>query len=128
MPGLDFILRLHPVTYHYDLQAFESFMHQHDRGQSSETRMAGDSLDAVAMEARTQKESMVYTGFLAQEVAQAASDINYDFSGVRKPQNDGDYYTLAYSEFVVPLVKAVQEQQKMIDALQAEVAQLKAAR
>jgi hypothetical protein len=34
------------------------------------------------------------------------------------PKNDKDMYGLRYAEFVVPLVKAVQEQQKMIEKQQ----------
>jgi uncharacterized coiled-coil protein SlyX len=37
----------------------------------------------------------------------------------------GDIYSLSYAQFVVPLVKAVQEQQKMIEQLQSEVEYLK---
>jgi uncharacterized protein YlxW (UPF0749 family) len=43
---------------------------------------------------------------------------------VRAPQNEKDHYSLRYAEFVVPLVKAVQEQQKMIEQLQNKVAEL----
>jgi len=31
------------------------------------------------------------------------------------PQNDQSIYSVRYAEFVVPLVKAVQEQQEMIE-------------
>ena len=55
------------------------------------------------------------SGFIAQEVETAANSIGYQFSGIVKPQNDSDYYSLRYAEFVVPLVKAVQEQQKLIE-------------
>jgi predicted RNase H-like nuclease (RuvC/YqgF family) len=65
------------------------------------------------------------TGFLAQDVAKAAHELNYEFSGVDIPDNDKDLYTLRYSEFVVPLVKAVQEQQDEIRALKSENNQLK---
>jgi predicted RNase H-like nuclease (RuvC/YqgF family) len=51
--------------------------------------------------------------------------LNYEFSGVDIPDNDKDLYTLRYSEFVVPLVKAVQEQQDEIRALKSENNQLK---
>src|SRR6202007_5880 len=37
--------------------------------------------------------------------------------GVAKPENANSMYGLRYSEFVVPLVKTVQEQQKFIDSL-----------
>jgi hypothetical protein len=72
------------------------------------------------------------SGFIAQEVEQAAQQAGYDFNGVHKPENEHDNYSIAYSQFVVPLVKAVQElnarneaQQKMIEDLQKEVAKLK---
>ncbi|PBJ11870.1 tail fiber domain-containing protein [Flavobacterium sp. ACN6] len=61
------------------------------------------------------------SGFIAQEVELAANSIGYDFNGIVKPQNDKDFYSLRYAEFVVPLVKAVQEQQPQIEALQKEV-------
>jgi|GEM_PF-1042688 len=73
------------------------------------------------------------TGFIAQEVEKAAKEINYEFSGIVKPKSDSDFYSLRYSEFVVPLVKAVQEQQSQIQTLekkqqeqQKELAELKA--
>ena len=55
------------------------------------------------------------TGFLAQEVEKAANEAGYDFSGVQKPANPDELYSLRYSDFVMPLVKAVQEQQEIID-------------
>ena len=39
----------------------------------------------------------------------------FDFSGVDPPKNEKDLYGLRYAEFVVPLVKAVQEQQDIIE-------------
>jgi hypothetical protein len=65
------------------------------------------------------------TGFLAQDVAKAAHELNYEFSGVDIPDNDKDLYTLRYSEFVVPLVKAVQEQQDEIGKIKEENTLLK---
>ena len=60
------------------------------------------------------KEKILYSGFIAQDVESAARSIGYDFSGVDAPENAKGYYGLRYAEFVVPLVKAVQEQQVMI--------------
>ena len=71
------------------------------------------------------KGDIVYSGFIGQEVEEAAREAGYDFSGVMPPQNDKDYYSLCYAEFVIPLVKAVQEQQEMIEQLQEEVNKLK---
>ncbi|GEM_PF-3011313 len=45
-------------------------------------------------------------------------------SGNFTPANDNDLYSLRYSEFVVPLVKAVQEQQQEIADLKKLVERL----
>jgi trimeric autotransporter adhesin len=58
---------------------------------------------------------MLQTGFIAQDVEAAAKELNFDFSGVDAPKNENDFYGLRYAEFVVPLVKAVQEQQGIIE-------------
>jgi trimeric autotransporter adhesin len=97
VPGLEFITKLKPVTYTFDIAALD--------------RASGISEVATAEEglskASASKEK--HTGFIAQEVEKAASDLGYDFGGVDKPKNDQDHYGLRYAEFVVPLVKAVQE-------------------
>ena len=62
----------------------------------------------------TSKERKLYTGFVAQEVEKAAKESDYQFDGVVTPKNIKEAYGLSYSQFVVPLVKAIQEQQKMI--------------
>ena len=72
-------------------------------------------------EAERQKAAELQTGFIAQEVEQAARSVGFDFHGVDKPKNENDHYGLRYAEFVVPLVKAVQEQQKMIENLKEKV-------
>ncbi len=103
VPGLDFIMKLRPVTYHLDMDAIAKFLHTPD--------------SVRLFDAEKTKGQMVWTGFIAQEVEKAAEEVGYDFSGVDKPKNDNDYYGLRYAEFVVPLVKAVQEQQKEIEEL-----------
>lgn len=51
-------------------------------------------------------------------VQRAAEESGYNFSGIDKPKNDKDTYDLRYAEFVVPIIKAIQEQQAMIKAQQ----------
>jgi hypothetical protein len=102
VPGLAFITKLRPVTYYWDERKLREF---------SGTEPTGD-----AAEARK------YTGFIAQEVEAAAKLAAFDFSGVVAPPNDKTAYQLSYAEFVVPLVRAVQEQQKEIEELSAAVA------
>jgi hypothetical protein len=49
----------------------------------------------------------------------------YIFSGVEAPQNENDPYTIRYDEFVVPLVKAVQELTAYSKDQQKEIGELK---
>ena len=62
--------------------------------------------------------SIVRTGFIAQEVEAAAKKVGFDFDGVSTPENETDLYGIRYAEFVVPLVKAMQEQQEIIEGQQ----------
>jgi len=64
------------------------------------------------------------SGFIAQEVETAANSIDYKFSGIVKPASTNDFYSLRYSDFVVPLVKAVQEQQIIIEKQDKKIADL----
>lgn len=125
VPGLEFINLLRPVVYSLDLTDLNADL---DKNKPTTLREGEKSREVSAMEIANlaAKEKIVYTGFIAQEVEAAAKSIGFDFSGVDAPKNENDYYGLRYAEFVVPLVKAVQEQQVMIEKLQKEVEELKA--
>ena len=105
VPGMEFISKLRPVTFHKDVKKFNDFSGKPDS-------LFNNPLD---IEGRKKQEAIKYTGFLAQEVEQAAEEVGYDFSGVNKPSHDGDYYGLRYAKFVVPMVKAMQQQQEIIE-------------
>ena len=83
---------------------------------------------AEVIASRTAKASQRKTGFVAQEVEALAKKLGYEFSGVDAPQNEQSMYGLRYAEFVVPLVKAVQEQQELIKELRKEIDELKRAK
>ena len=74
--------------------------------------------------ARKEKALIRYTGFIAQEVDSAAKAVGYDFSGVDKVTDSDRMLGLRYAEFVVPLVKAVQEQQMVIGEQRAMIMEL----
>jgi trimeric autotransporter adhesin len=114
--GLDFILRLRPVTYQLDTRKIANELGGRNAGVGGNTlaSFAAANPDSRAMSIRR-------TGFIAQEVEKAAASTGFDFDGIKKPQNDKDHYSLSYEEFVVPLVKAVQEQQKEIKDQQKEI-------
>jgi hypothetical protein len=111
VPGLAFITKLRPITFHFDMDKLKIYLN------------TPDSLRDKKGEAR--KERITYAGFIAQEVEEAANEVGFNFSGVDKPRHDKGLYSLGYAEFVVPLVKAVQEQQEMIEQLQKQIEELK---
>ncbi|MBS1607429.1 MAG: tail fiber domain-containing protein [Bacteroidetes bacterium] len=113
--GLDFILKLRPVTYQFDVKKLD------DEMRGTEVKNANYILQASYNEAAAVRR----TGFIAQEVEKAAIEAGFNFSGIIKPQTAKDHYGLSYESFVVPLVKAIQEQQKQIDDLKKENEELK---
>ena len=105
-------MQLRPVTYQLDITGIQQ-------------RLNGNKkLDANELKSVSQKENIIQSGFVAQEVEQAAKKLGYNFSGVDTPKNSNDLYGLRYSEFVVPLVKAVQEQQQIIENQNKKIDQL----
>lgn len=120
VPGLTFITQLHPVTYRLNREKINDFTGVNERrNKIRDKQQRGD--DFLSGD----KYSEVTTGFIAQEVEKVAKEIGYDFSGVDAPKNDKDLYGLRYAEFVVPLVKAVQEQQQIIENQQKQIDELK---
>jgi hypothetical protein len=110
--GLEFIKLLRPVAYNFDTKKFTEF----------NTKTMPDSIRSKHMNTSFEKSSALrQNGFIAQEVEKAAKAVGYNFSGLHVPENDNDHYSLAYSQFVVPLVKGVQEQQQIIEKLQMQL-------
>jgi len=108
--GLDFILALRPVTYNLDMDAIAKF----NNTSENDRYVEGEALKAAEIQ----------SGFIAQEVEEAANAVGYDFHGVDKPKNEISHYGLRYAEFVVPMVKAMQEQQQMIESQNSRIEQL----
>lgn len=115
--GLEFIKLLRPVVYNFNTKTFEEFL----------TKSMTDDARNKHFEGRdfARSTAIRQSGFIAQEVEKAAREAGYDFNGIHKAENETDNYSLAYAEFVVPLVKAVQEQQAIIESQQKQIADLK---
>lgn len=113
--GLDFITKLRPVVYNFDAARFQQFLAKNLPEADQQLFMSADFGPAT---------SVRQSGFIAQEVEQAAKESGYNFNGVHTPEDADGHYSVAYSQFVVPLVKAVQEQQAMITAQQRQIDEL----
>ncbi len=99
--GLDFINKLRPITYQTDTKKIDEHHMKHMSDDVCKKRLEGvDHKDSTKIR---------HTGFIAQEVEQAAKDCGYNFDGVNKPQDENGTYGLSYSQFVVPIIKAIQE-------------------
>ena len=107
VPGLAFITKLRPVTYNWDTKLMEQTIYK--------GRNTGEWKEKYDIE------KMKFSGFIAQEVEAAANSVGFDFSGIDTPANKDGIYGLRYAEFVVPLVKAVQEQQVIIGQQQETI-------
>lgn len=123
VPGLEFINKLRPVTYHLDVDGLAGYLHE-DPLDSVKAQYSQALSDAI-VQGRKAKAAILETGFIAQEVETAAQSIGYDFSGVDKPTNESDLYGLRYAAFTVPLVKSVQELAQENAAIRAENESLK---
>ncbi|MEP6748116.1 MAG: tail fiber domain-containing protein [Bacteroidota bacterium] len=136
VPGLAFITQLRPVTYNLKATELDNFLHPADNtlqrsDNTADAKTGGngriaatpanETATAAISKALKEKEQVIQTGFVAQEVEATAKKMGFNFSGIDAPANDKDVYGLRYAEFVVPLVKAVQElnanQQDQIKAL-----------
>ena len=106
--GLEFINQLRPVSYTLDDNAIDKFLRIPDSLQS---------------ENKSAKKNVIrHTGFIAQEVEAVVRNAGYVFDGVESPQSKDDHYAIRYAEFVVPLVKAVQELSKEVEVLKQQLA------
>ena len=119
--GLDFILKLRPVTY--NIKALELARHIRNDEQRKELN---EKMTEADKQAFREREAQIQTGFIAQEVEKAAQEADFNFSGVEKPHNEETgHYSLRYAEFTVPLVKAVQELHGESEELRVESEELR---
>jgi trimeric autotransporter adhesin len=109
--GLEFISNLRPVSYSLDQQQVNKFL-----GTTNDTqRISTDD---------SRKKVLRQSGFVAQEVEALIKKTGYVFHGLEVPQNESDHYSIRYAEFVVPLVKAVQELNVIVQEQKREIIEL----
>lgn len=116
--GLEFINRLRPVAYNFNAEEFQQLLIK-NMPDSAKSRYMDEN------KSFSRSAAIRHTGFVAQEMEQAMKESGYDFNGLHVPEGEDDNYSIAYGLLTVPLVKAVQEQQKMISDLQKQLEILK---
>ncbi len=91
IPGLEFITKLQPVTFTYNLD--------------KQYELTGQKITSTNPYERD-IEKITFSGFMAQDVEETANKIGYDFSGIDK---SGTIWGLRYSDFIPSMVKSIQE-------------------
>jgi hypothetical protein len=111
--GLEFVKALEPVTYKWDKRSKYGDKNSEDYDLNAQTPDG------------THKEDWLDIGFKAQEVEalEIAAGYNKDNKTnlVSSHTDDGKQMGLQYSKFVPILVKAIQEQQALIESLTARI-------
>ncbi len=111
--GLNFILQLRPRKYR--MNSREAYF---EKGQERDFTATNDGSKAG---------KRPHYGLIAQEVKEVMNELGVDFAGYLDSKVDGgeDVLSLGYTEFIAPMIKAIQEQQQMIKELQKQIEELK---
>jgi trimeric autotransporter adhesin len=108
--GLEFINKLKPVTYNERPEVLH--------------RIWGTPDSLYKNIDHTQINNTRFIGFLAQDVEKAASESGFDFPGIDVPKDEKEVYALRYTDFIMPMVKAIQELSAENKELKAQVTTL----
>jgi len=111
--GLNFIMKLRPVKYR--INSREAYFEE------------DKERDFTATNDGSKAGKRPHYGMIAQEVKIAMDELGVDFAGYLDSKVDGgeDVLSLGYTEFIAPMIKAIQQQQHMIEQLQKEIELLK---
>ena len=120
--GLDFIKALRPVDFKWDMRDdyYDEVIHVVTDDNGKEQTMVSK---VPKPKDGTKIRNRYHHGLLAQEVKQLIEQTGVDFGGYQDHSIAGglDRMTIGYDELVAPLIKAIQQQQELIEALTARV-------
>jgi trimeric autotransporter adhesin len=117
--GLAFINKLRPVKY--KLKNPADYPAELLEERFSSIPGSGPNNENVV---RPEDNETIYNGLIAQEVKTTMDELNVEWSGWSKNESDGKE-GIQYGKLTVPLIKAIQEQQEMIEFLREEIEILK---
>jgi hypothetical protein len=147
--GLDFIKAIRPVDYKWDYRqdyipefsktepiaplsdASEEEKNKYKQEKEQYDKELKEYLDKRNLSNIVKDGSKVRTryhhGVIAQEIKAILDQKGIDFGGYQdhKIKGGADVLTVGYTEFIGPIIKAIQEQQVIIDDLKQQIAELK---
>ena len=109
--GLEFILSVRPVDYRLDMRDDYIEMVDDGKGGKKTKKLNKDG---------SKKRKRYHHGVIAQEIKQLMDKHGMDFGGYQDHSINGgdDILTIGYTEFIAPLIKAVQELAARIEVLE----------
>ncbi len=116
--GLNFIMKLRPVTYKMKNPAD----YPNELLEARFRDVPGNGPFVGEFERPVDDEN-TYDGLIAQEVKEAMDEVGVNWSGWSKNESDGKE-GVQYGALTIPLIKAIQEQQKLIEKLEARIIEL----
>ena len=121
--GLNFILKLKPRRY--KMNPREAYFQTIENTEMTSENIVTNDYTAPNDGSKARKRP--HYGLVAQEVKQAMNELDIDFAGYLDSKVDGgeDVLSLGYTEFIAPMIKAIQQQQEMIETLKKEILFLK---
>ena len=120
--GLNFIMKLRPVTYKMKNPAD----YPNELLEARFRDVPGNGPFVGEFE-RPADDENTYDGLIAQEVKEAMDEVGVNWSGWSKNESDGKE-GVQYGALTIPLIKAIQEQQKLIEKLEARIIELENSR
>jgi hypothetical protein len=133
--GLDFILKLEPVSYRY--KNGKTAIDQVEDGVEEVPAVLDEDGNEVTPATTSPKYKHVerieegkrrHHGLKAQQVKQTLDQLGVDFAGwiLTDLENSDSEQGLRYDQFIAPLIKSIKEQQALIESLTARIAVLEA--
>lgn len=129
--GLDFICRLRPVDFRWDLREDyrvpppampdpSDAAAMADWEEAMQTWRDASRLDAIVRDG-SRKRTRLHSGLIAQDVAAVTAALGLSWGGLQDHAiNGGDpVMTLGYDQFIAPLIKAVQELSARVAAIES---------
>ncbi|MGC6769052.1 tail fiber domain-containing protein [Enterococcus sp. LJL51] len=117
--GLNFIKKIQPREFRWNNREFYSEYETH--------RDANGQLKCIKREVPndgSRSRKRYHQGFIAQEIKAVMEELDIDFSGYQDHSIDGglDVKSIAYEEFIAPIIQAIQELNQKIEELEEKVA------
>ena len=138
--AVEFIKALKPRNFKFDYRAdYDEILKDISAAEFVEKYQGKDNIEYVQkvdgtytviihnQKDGTKKRKRSHNGFIAQEVKEAADSLEFDFAGYQDHSVNGgeEVLTLAYEEFIAPIVSTMQAMLDEISTLKSEIKALK---